>query len=69
MTRRQLFAEAYRTARNAGLDTNTSDAVGHRVLDRLMGNVTLGIRAPLTDYERMDITRTINQEVQSHAAP
>ena len=55
-TRTQLATYAYREARQAGLDTDTADAVKHRVLERVL----LGGETP---------DRVIRDEIAKHAAP
>lgn len=55
-TRVQLRQHAYTEARRCGLDTNTADAVSHKVLER----VILGGES----YDRV-----IKEEIVKHAHP
>lgn len=60
MTEKQLFAWAYKQARLAGLDTDTSDAVARKFLERLGSNQADAI------WARDEILARV---IQQHAAP
>jgi hypothetical protein len=57
MTVREVYNHAYREARQAGLDRQTSDAVAHGVVGRLQN-----MAGDLLD-------RVLRDEIQRHAAP
>jgi hypothetical protein len=67
MTRKQLRAYAYREARQAGLDTNTSDACARRVVERTFD--PLGIEHDSWKRRVGLNQRVLREEIQAHAAP
>jgi hypothetical protein len=67
MTDRQMWRLGYNAAVQAGLDTNTADAVGHKVAER--GREAIDRNQPVPFHLRSRLQVIVAEEVQRHAAP
>ena len=67
MTRAQLRRQAYRVARDAGLDTNTADACARRVVEAITDR--FNIRSVTWISMPRELLHLIADEVQRHAQP
>jgi hypothetical protein len=72
VTRKQLFHMAYKAARDVPLDTDTADAVAHKVVERVVDlrlNVIDHILHEPSPTRLTMVGRIIREEIQKHAAP